>query len=296
MRRITACSSVAATACWWSTCPRGSSIATIAGTAGVHGIALRARPAPRLHQQRPQRVGHRVRPGLAEDRSAPSPAPARTPMRSSTTPPRTTSSPSTATSASASVIDPARRAVIATIALPGKPEFAQADGAGHVYVNIEDKSELVEIDALQQHACCTPGRWRRANRPAGWRWTTRTTGCSRCATTRTMAVTDATIGQARRHRADRRRPGRRGLRPRPPARSTAPTARAARSPRCTQDDPDHYRVTATVPTQVSARTLALDPATHRLYLSAATPGPKKNARGWHEMLPDSFVLVVVGPR
>jgi DNA-binding beta-propeller fold protein YncE len=49
---------------------------------------------------------------------------------------------------SASVIDPAKGAVTATIALPGKPEFAVSDGAGHVYNNIEDKSELVEIDTI----------------------------------------------------------------------------------------------------------------------------------------------------
>jgi DNA-binding beta-propeller fold protein YncE len=48
---------------------------------------------------------------------------------------------------SASVIDPAKGAVIASIALPGKPEFAVSDGAGHVYVNIEDKSELAELDS-----------------------------------------------------------------------------------------------------------------------------------------------------
>jgi YVTN family beta-propeller protein len=48
---------------------------------------------------------------------------------------------------SASVIDPKKNAVIATIALPGKPEFAVADEAGHIYVNIEDISKLVEIDS-----------------------------------------------------------------------------------------------------------------------------------------------------
>src|SRR4029078_8775697 len=37
----------------------------------------------------------------------------------------------------------------ATIALPGKPEFSIADGKGHVYVNIEDTSEIVEIDAAK---------------------------------------------------------------------------------------------------------------------------------------------------
>ena len=61
-----------------------------------------------------------------------------------------------------------------------------------------------------------------------------------------------------------------------------------------EDDANHYTVAATVPTQKSARTMTLDPQTHRLYLSAATPGTRKNARGWPEMLPDSFTVLVVG--
>ncbi|HYS53048.1 MAG TPA: YncE family protein [Thermoanaerobaculia bacterium] len=36
---------------------------------------------------------------------------------------------------------------VATIPLGGKPEFAQSDRAGHVFVNIEDKNEIVDIDA-----------------------------------------------------------------------------------------------------------------------------------------------------
>src|ERR1019366_4775937 len=37
--------------------------------------------------------------------------------------------------------------VAASIPVGGKPEFAQVDGKGHIYVNIEDKAEIVEIDA-----------------------------------------------------------------------------------------------------------------------------------------------------
>ena len=39
--------------------------------------------------------------------------------------------------------------VLATVPLGGKPEFAQSDRHGHVYVNIEDKSELVVLDAKE---------------------------------------------------------------------------------------------------------------------------------------------------
>ena len=38
-------------------------------------------------------------------------------------------------------------------------------------------------------------------------------------------------------------------------------------------EPGKFKVVATIPTQASARTMTLDPKTHRLYLSAATPLP-----------------------
>ncbi len=47
----------------------------------------------------------------------------------------------------ATVIDAATQKVVATIALPGRPEFAAVDGTGMVYDNIEDKSEIVRLDA-----------------------------------------------------------------------------------------------------------------------------------------------------
>ena len=45
-----------------------------------------------------------------------------------------------------SVIDPAAEKVIATIPVGGKPEAAVSDEKGRLFVNIEDKNEIVEID------------------------------------------------------------------------------------------------------------------------------------------------------
>jgi DNA-binding beta-propeller fold protein YncE len=45
------------------------------------------------------------------------------------------------------VIDAANGNVAGSIALGGKPEFAVADGRGHVFVNIEDTSEVADLDA-----------------------------------------------------------------------------------------------------------------------------------------------------
>src|SRR5215468_11089843 len=47
----------------------------------------------------------------------------------------------------ATVLDAAEGKVMATFNVGGKPEFAVADGKGSVYVNVEDTSELLQIDA-----------------------------------------------------------------------------------------------------------------------------------------------------
>ena len=44
------------------------------------------------------------------------------------------------------VIDAATLKVLGTVVLSGAPEFAQADGKGHVFVNIEDKNAVTVID------------------------------------------------------------------------------------------------------------------------------------------------------
>jgi DNA-binding beta-propeller fold protein YncE len=48
---------------------------------------------------------------------------------------------------SCTVIDAKTGTVVGTIELGGGPEFAVADGTGTVFVNIEDKNELVSIDS-----------------------------------------------------------------------------------------------------------------------------------------------------
>src|SRR5882762_1038302 len=50
-------------------------------------------------------------------------------------------------SASTTVIDASTGNVASTIALGGRPEFAAADGKGHVFVNLEDKSAVARLDS-----------------------------------------------------------------------------------------------------------------------------------------------------
>jgi hypothetical protein len=68
-----------------------------------------------------------------------------------------------------------------------------------------------------------------------------------------------------------------------------------------EDDPEHFTVAASVPTQDRARTLALDPASHRIYLVTASFGPTSVAtveqpKPRPPMLPDSFTIIVVAPK
>ena len=66
-----------------------------------------------------------------------------------------------------------------------------------------------------------------------------------------------------------------------------------------EDSPDSFRVVENVPTQAGARTLALDPKTHRVFLSTAQFGPRpaptaEVPRPRPSIVPGSFVVLVVG--
>jgi hypothetical protein len=66
-----------------------------------------------------------------------------------------------------------------------------------------------------------------------------------------------------------------------------------------EDNPEHFSVVDNVATLRSARTVALDEKTHRLYLAAAQfgPAPAATTEQPHPrppMTPDSFEILVVG--
>lgn len=190
-----------------------------------------------------------------------------------------------------SVIDPSRNAVVATIPLAGKPEFAVSDEAGHVYVNLEDRAELVKIDSTTNAILAT---WSLGSceSPTGLaidrKWHRLFSVCDN----QRMAVTSADTGKV-------------VMQVPIGAGSDAVVFDGATSTVFSsngesdnitavhQDDADHYRVVATIPTQRSARTLTLDPATHRLYLSAATLVPPADG-GRPIAAPGSFLVLSVG--
>jgi DNA-binding beta-propeller fold protein YncE len=68
-----------------------------------------------------------------------------------------------------------------------------------------------------------------------------------------------------------------------------------------QETPDEYRVVATLTTQVSARTMVLDPATHKIYLAAAklgaTPPPTdEQPHPRPAIVANSFSILTVQPK
>jgi DNA-binding beta-propeller fold protein YncE len=58
-------------------------------------------------------------------------------------------------SKSVSAVDPVSLQVVGTLSLPGKPEFAVDGEAGRVFVNVEDKSELLALDPVQMKILAT---------------------------------------------------------------------------------------------------------------------------------------------
>jgi DNA-binding beta-propeller fold protein YncE len=199
-------------------------------------------------------------------------------------------------SGTASVIDPARNAAIGTIALPGKPEFAVSDGAGHVYANIEDKSELVQIDTTSNKVLHT---WSLApcESPSGLAIDAEhevlVVGCHN----KLMAFVDGNSGKVlgtvpigQGVDANRFDPG------------TGYAFASCGDGTLTiahEDSPGKFSPVEMITTQRGARTMALDKSNHNVYLVSADFGPAPaatadNPRPRPAILPDTFVLLVYG--
>lgn len=202
-------------------------------------------------------------------------------------------------SQSATVIDTHSNKVLQTIPLPGKPEFAQVDGEGNVFVNIEDKNQMVRIDARSMHATAT---WSLApcDSPSGLAIDRVHHRLFSVCDNRVMTVVDARSGKvvatlpigngpdATRYDAKARL-------------VFSPNGRDGTLTVVKQISPNSYKAVQTVTTQRGARTMALDGRTGAIYLVTASFGsaPAATAGTPHPrptMLPDSFVVLVVGQK
>jgi YVTN family beta-propeller protein len=198
-------------------------------------------------------------------------------------------------SENASVIDPATAKVVATIPLGGGPEFATADGQGRVFVNLEDKSETLAIDAgkniVTEHWPLAPGE-----SPSGLaidRARRRLfVGCHN----EQMTVLDAGNGK---HLATL--PIGQGVDACAfdPGTGLAFASCGDGTLTIVQEDPakaGEFRLVGHVVTQRGARTMALDPKTHAIYLAAAdfesAPAPAPGEKPKHsKLVPGSFVIL-----
>ena len=172
----------------------------------------------------------------------------------------------------ASVIDAASGKLLGRIGLPGRPEFAVSDGHGHLFDNITDKGELAVIDPVGMKVTAT---WplKDCRHPSGLAIDVAHHRLFSVCQNNIMAVTNSENGKpiASVPIGDgpdgTRYDTRRGL-------VFSSNGRSGTLTVVREQTPDHYQVIANVPTQKSARTMALDDATGRVYLSAAELGPR----------------------
>jgi DNA-binding beta-propeller fold protein YncE len=194
-------------------------------------------------------------------------------------------------------IDPDELKVVGTLALDGVPELAVSDEKGHIFVNLEDKSEIVEFDArnlkILNRYPLAPGE-----EPTGLAFDREQRRLFSTCANRKLVVIDADSGKVT--QSLEIGPG--------PDGCVFDAKRKLVFCSCGGDgtvavigeqEPGKYQVKKTIKTQVSAKTIALDPKTHRLYLSAATPdtnpAPKPATKGSRRRyVPDSFVVLVIG--
>jgi DNA-binding beta-propeller fold protein YncE len=192
-------------------------------------------------------------------------------------------------SKNATVIDAKAGTVAATIALPGKPEFAIADGKGHVYNNIEDTSELVEIDAAK---ASVTKKWALApcTEPSGMAYDPKNRRLFSVCTNRVMAVSDPDAGKVIGSAAIGA--GSDGAAFDPDA-GLAFSSNGDGTLTAVQLNGGKYEPVDNIATERGARTIALDPKTHKLYLPTAKTAPSTGG-GRASYIPDTFKVLVVG--
>jgi DNA-binding beta-propeller fold protein YncE len=197
--------------------------------------------------------------------------------------------------ANATAIDAATDKVVGTIDIGGKPEFAVTDGKGTIFVNNEDKSEIVAFDAkslkVKTRWSIAPGEG-----PSGLAIDLKTKRLfSVC--DKVMVVSDyakgkvvATVPIGGGPDAVRYDPGTRLVF----ASNGEGTLTVVR-----QIAADKYEVAETVPTARGARTMELDPKTHHVFVVTAEYGPvpaptAEQPRPRPAVIPGSFMVLEFG--
>lgn len=193
------------------------------------------------------------------------------------------------------VLDATTLDLLGTVSVPGKPEFAQMDGHGHVYANIEtEPGQLVRIDIA---AAKLEATWPLdgCNSPSGLAFDRARGHLYSVCDDKVMAITDAATGHAVTRVTIGEGPdaaeydASRGL-------VFSSNGRDGTLSIVHQDKGGHYTVQQTLATQRGARTMALDPQSGRIYLVTAdfAPAPA-GSTARPTPIPDSFTVLVVAP-
>jgi YVTN family beta-propeller protein len=195
-------------------------------------------------------------------------------------------------SENATAISAADGTVAGMIPVGGKPEFAVGAGDGRVFVNVEDKSEMLEIDAQKLTAL---HRWPLApcQEPSGLAMDAKNRRLFAVCDNKMMVVVNADTGKVVATPAIGDGPDAAGF---DPGTQLAFSSNGGSGTLTVvhEDSPDKYTVVENVPTKKYARTMALDTKTHTIFLPIAdfgdttAPGERRPP-----MKPDTFGLLVV---
>jgi YVTN family beta-propeller protein len=195
------------------------------------------------------------------------------------------------------VLDAVNLTVVATLPVPDKPEFAVDDGEGQIYVNIESEpGQMVVIDSRKLTIKATwplPG----CASPSGLAIDRSHHRLFSVCDGKVMAITDAVSGKQIAKVPIGEGPDAAAF---DPKRGLAFSSNGEGTLTVVhQESADRYRVTESVPTQRGARTMALDPASGKVYLVSAGfgPAPAPTPEQPHPRpapIPDTFTVLVVG--
>lgn len=190
---------------------------------------------------------------------------------------------------SATVIDASTGNVVTTMPLPGRPEFAVPDPVRpFIYLNLEDKSELARIDC-RAHRVVDVWPLAPGEHPSGLAFDPvhrrLFSGCENAKVEVMDSDTGrlvATIPAGRGIDAVGFDPGT-GM-------VFASNGRDGTLTIAHEDSPDRYTVIQTLKTELGARTLAVDPASHKVYL--ATARFRGGKPGWRNIEPGTYHILV----
>jgi YVTN family beta-propeller protein len=190
-----------------------------------------------------------------------------------------------------SVIDPASNKVIATIPVGGKPETAVSNGKGLLYVNVEDKSEVVAVDTknftVLHHWSVSPGE-----EPTGLAFDKSTNRLFAGCGNKLLIVLNASDGTV----IEKINIGNGcdGVAFDAERKTVFASNGEGSLSVITEKSANKFENIATVPTHRGARTITVDPSTHLVYLPTAEFEPADTPNGRPKMIPGTFQVLVMG--